>query len=256
MKLKLVEVNGVKYAETKDGKPVYVADDGGETTYDPVAMHQTIGRLNNEAKNHREAKEALEKLAKDFEGVDPAAARKALDMVQSLDQKKLIDAGEVEKVKSEISRSFEEKLKQANDRAAKLESDYASEKTSSAFANSKFVKEKLAIPADMVQATFGRHFQLKDGKFNPIDQNGNPIYSNSNPGEIASFDEALEIVVSKYAHKDSILRGNGSSGSGAQSPDGNGGKRIVTREQFGKLGAQEQAKYAAEAAKGTISIVD
>jgi hypothetical protein len=255
MKLKVIEVNGASYAEVKDGKPVYVGDDNNETTYDPVAMHQTINRLNGEAKGHREAKEAAEKMIKEFEGVDPAAARKALETLSGLDQKKLIDAGEVDKVKSEISRTYEEKLKAANERAQKLENDYAQEKTSGAFASSKFVKEKLAIPADMVQATFGRHFQFKEGKLSPIDQNGNPIYSNANPGEVANFDEAMEIIVSKYPHRDSILRGTGNQGSGAQ-PPGEGGKRIITRDQFTKLNPQDQAKYAGEAAKGTITITD
>lgn len=255
MKLKTIEVNGSTYAEVKEGKPVYVGEDNSETTYDPVAMHQTINRLNGEAKSHREAKETLAQQIKDFEGIDPAAARKALETLSGLDQKKLIDAGEVDKVKSEISRTYEEKLKAANDRAQKLENDYAQEKTAGAFASSKFVKEKLAIPADMVQATFGNNFKFQDGKLTPVDSSGNPIYSNANPGEIASFDEALEIVVSKYHSRDAILKGSGNSGSGANSPD-QSGKRVVTRDQFQKLPAQEQAKFAAEAAKGTVAIVD
>lgn len=44
---------------------------------------------------------------------------------------------------------------------------------------------------------------------------GNPIYSRKNPGELADFDEALEIIISQYPHKDSILRGSGASGAGA-----------------------------------------
>lgn len=123
MKLKTVEVDGKQYAEVQDGKPVYVEDDGKEIAFDAVGTRAAITRLNGEAKQHRERAEKAEKIAKDFEGIeDPAAARKALETVANLDAKKLVDAGEIEKVKAEIGKAYDTKLTEATTRAEQLSS--------------------------------------------------------------------------------------------------------------------------------------
>ncbi|MCA4286808.1 hypothetical protein LDY35_18895, partial [Acinetobacter baumannii] len=110
MKLKTVTIDGKVYAEVDGDKPIYIHDDGKEMPHDAPHSVATIARLNNEAKTHREAKEAAEKALKAFEGIeDPAAAKKALQTIQNLDDKKLVDAGEVEKVKAEAIKAVEEK---------------------------------------------------------------------------------------------------------------------------------------------------
>src|SRR5580700_4453351 len=109
MKLKLDDKGAVV---VQDDKPVYVAEDGKEVVFDYPATLATIARLNAEAKGHREEKEALAEKLKPFEGIeDPAKALKALEIVKNLDDKKLIDAGEVEKIKQEAAKSYEDKLK-------------------------------------------------------------------------------------------------------------------------------------------------
>ncbi len=75
--------------------------------------------------------------------------------------------------------------------------------------------------------------------------------SPANPGEPASFDEALAIIVQAYPHRDTILKGTGASGSGAQG----GGARVlagrhVTRAQFLALSPAGQAAVARDAAAG------
>ena len=72
----------------------------------------------------------------------------------------------------------------------------------------------------MVQATFGKAFKIEEGKVVAYDANGNKIFSQSRPGELAEFDEALEALVDAYPHKDHILKPTGAQGSGA--PNGNG----------------------------------
>tara|TARA_R110002049_G_scaffold281333_1_gene460853 strand:+ start:17381 stop:18160 length:780 start_codon:yes stop_codon:yes gene_type:complete len=259
MKLKTVEVEGTQYAEVREGKPVYVGDDGKEHVYDAPAMRGSLDRLNESLKEERAAKDALDQQVKAFGDLDPEKAREALQTVRNLDDKKLIDAGEVERIRKEVSeetaKSYQKKLDEANATAEQLQTQYAAEKVNGAFVGSKFVKEKLVIPADMVQAAFGRHFQFKDGRITPVDQNGNPIYSDSNPGDIAPFDEALEKLVNQYPHRDSILKGSGHNGSGA-GPTGEGGTRTVSRKQFEQLSPAEQSKYAASAAKGEVRITD
>ena len=166
MKLKLDE-NG--HVVVSDGKPVYVHDDGKEIPFDAPAAMQKISGLNAEAKQHREAKEAAEAKLKAFDGIeDASAASKALETVKNLDDKKLIDAGEAEKVKAETVKLYEEKLAAANADAEKIRSQFHAELVGGSFARSKVIAEKLAIPADVAQAFFGRHFSVsEDGKFVP-----------------------------------------------------------------------------------------
>ncbi|WP_312537700.1 DUF6651 domain-containing protein [Stutzerimonas nitrititolerans] len=237
MKLKIDE-NG--NAVLQDGKPVYVHDDGKEVAFDAPATVATITRLNAEARTHREGKEAAERLLKGFEGIeDPSAARKALETLANLDAKKLVDAGEIEKVKSEISKAFQAQLDEANTKAQTLEQQLYGEKIGGSFARSKVIAEKLAVPADMVQATFGNRFKIEDGKVVAYDANGNKIFSRARPGELADFDEALETLVEQYPYKDHILKGSGANGGGA--PNGNG----QPPKPKGNLGGSKEERLAA-----------
>lgn len=247
MKLKTIEVEGKQYAEIQDGKPVYVEDDGKEVAFDAVGTRATITRLNAEAKSHRERAEAAEKTAKAFEGIeDAAAARNALELVANLDAKKLVDAGEIEKVKAEIGKAFETKLGEATTRAEQLEQQLYAEKIGGSFARSKVIADKLAIPADMVQARFGQQFKIEDGKVVAYDGNGNKLYSRARPGELADFDEALEALIEQYPHKDYILKASGANGGGAPISGKSGAQ--ISSNPFKKdtLNLTEQARIQRE----------
>nr|WP_202947301.1 DUF6651 domain-containing protein [Zavarzinella formosa] len=234
---------------------MYVDADGKEIAFDAPATKDTIARLNGEAKAHREAKEAAESKLKLFEGIeDPAKALKALETVRNLDDKKLIDAGEVERVKKEAKEAFDEQLKAQEkkyrpivEELGSVKNELHSEKLGGAFGKSKFIADKLAIPVDLAQARFGSNFTIEDGKIRAKGADGNLVYSRSRPGEVAEFDEALEILVDAYPYRDSILKGSGASGGGASgSGAGAGGKRQITRATFDAMGPVEQSKAARE----------
>ena len=260
MELKTVEVNGTVYAELKDGKPVYVAADGKEIAADYPSVVNKIAGLNGEAKAHREAKEAAEARLREYEGIDdPASAREALETVKNLDSGKLLAAGKVDEIKAEAKRAFDEQLKAIKKEYEpiigerdKAVADLNNEKIGGAFSRSKFIADKLAIPADMVQAAFGKQFQLDNGNVVAKDSNGNLIYSQAKPGEVAGFEEALELMVAAYPHRDSILKGSGASGSGAGgTTNTTGGKRTINRAQFEAMSPMEQMTAARE-----VAIVD
>ena len=243
MKLKTVEVDGKQYAVIEDGKPVYVEDDGKEVAFDAVGTRNTITRLNAEAKSHRERAENAEKIAKAFEGIEDAgAARKALETVANLDAKKLVDAGEIEKVKGEISKAFQTQLDEANGKATTFEQQLYAEMIGGNFARSKFIADKLAVPADMVQATFGRNLKIEEGKVVAYDAQGQKIFSRSRPGELADFDEALETLVSQYPHRDHILKSSDANGGGAQN---GGGGNSGAKGNFGGSKADRVAAIKA-----------
>ena len=107
------------------------------------------------------------------------------------------------------------------------------------------IAEKLTIPADLVQARFGDAFKVENGNVVAYDKSGNKIFSRTNPGELAAFDEALEVLIEHYPHRDTILKGSGASGGGASGGNGGGnGGRTISRAQFDGLSPVEQAKAA------------
>lgn len=222
MKLKLDE-NG--HVVVQDGKPVYVHDDGKEVAFDAPQTVATITRLNGEAKTHREAKEQFEAQVKAFEGLDPVKVKEALGIVQNLDAKKLVDAGEVDKVKAEITdalkKTYEPQIQQLTTERDAVQQQLHSELIGGGFARSKYIQDNIAVPVDMVQAQFGKSFKIEEGKVVAYGTDGQKIYSRSRPGEAADFDEALESLVGGYPHKDSILKGSQSQGGGFQGGGGN-----------------------------------
>lgn len=243
MKLKTIEIDGKVYAEVQDEKPVYIEEDGKEVAFDAVGTRTTISRLNAEAKSHRERAENAEKIAKAFEGIDDAAAaKKALETVKNLESKQLIDAGEVEKVKEEIAKAYQAQLEEAQNKAQTYEQQLYAEKIGGSFARSKLIAEKLAVPADMVQAAFGSRFKIEDGKVVAYDAQGQKIFSRARPGELADFDEALETLVDQYPHKDHILKGSGANGGGA-------GASGAGQPKQGDMGGSKEERKAAIAAK-------
>lgn len=253
MKLKLDEAGHVVVA---DGKPVYVHDDGKEAPFDVVHTLGTITRLNGEAKSHRERAEQSEAKLKAFEGLeDPDAARKALETVKNFNDGDLVKANKVEEMKSAWERNSaaerEAAVRASNaerdkwkGEAETLQRDLYSEKVGGSFTRSKFVTDKIAIPPDLLQARFGERFKVENGKIVGVGLDGQPIYSRTKAGEIADFDEALESMVDAYPHRDSILKGSGSTGSGAQpGRGGNGaGGKTMSQAQFDAMNPMDQAK--------------
>lgn len=164
MKLKTVEINGKQYAEIDTaGLPVYVHDDGKEIGFDAPLATKKITELNGEAKNHRLAKEAAEeKLAKFAAIEDPKKAIEALEMLSKIDQKKLLDAGQVDQVKAEITKNFQQQLDEEKQRSQMLEKQLYDSMIGGSFAGSKYIADKIAIPADLLQARC-RHSKWKKG---------------------------------------------------------------------------------------------
>jgi hypothetical protein len=225
----LQEVNGQKL-------PGFVGADGKEAPFDGDATVSTISRLNGEAMGHRQRAEKAEAAVKAFEGItDPAAAIKALNTVKNLDDKKLVDAGEVERVKDEAIKSVKAQYEPIVQERDTLKADLFNEKIGGAFARSKFIADKVAMPADFVQAAFGKHFTVEGGKIVAKDANGQQMFSRTRHGEPADFEESLEILVDSHPQKASILKGSGASGGGAGSSNGAGGQKTMARAQFEAL---------------------
>ncbi|MCW8041148.1 MULTISPECIES: DUF6651 domain-containing protein [Acinetobacter] len=248
MKLKTQTIDGKTYAEVNEhGLPIYVHDDGKEVAHDAAQTVATISRLNGEAKTNRERYEKAESALKTFEGIeDPAAAKKALETLKNFDDKKLVDAGEVEKVKAEAIKATEDKYAPIVQERDAFQTQLHNELIGGGFARSKYIQDNIAVPVDMIQATFGKNFQIEDGKVVAVGADGQKIYSRTRPGEVADFDEALESLVGGYQHKDSILKGSQAGGAGFQGGGGQGGAKTMSRQQFDALDPTGRAQFARE----------
>ena len=237
----------------QDGAPVYLDAAGNETAFDLGS----IARANADAARMRRDLQAARDAAKAFEGLDADAARTALETVSKLDDKQLIDAGEVDKVRDRVTTEWTKKFDTEKARADAAESRIQSLVMSNAFANSEFVRDKLNIPADIAQSYFGKHFSYDGEKLTAKDSSGNVIGSSKNIGQDADFAEAIEKIVMAYPSRDRILApdahsgGGGSGGGGRQS-----GGRVMKRSEFDSLSPQEQSSAAARAGKGELQIVD
>lgn len=253
----------------KDSKPIYLKDDGSEIVFDAEQAFTKIGQLTGENTTYKQRFTEAEGKVKMFEGIeDPEAARKALETIQNIDSGRLLTANKVEELKLQIKTAAEEKvadvLRQSKvqlESTAKERDTFRDqlneEKIGGGFSRSKFISDKIAIPADMVRAAFGRSFKVEDGRTVAYGADSKPIYSKSRMGELADFDEALEILVDQYPHKDQIMKGSGSSGSGASNGTANyGSKRVLSRSQFNALDGESQRVAALDAGQGKAVITD
>ena len=257
MPLKTVEIEDKTYAEIEDGKPIYVNEDGEETAYDAEELAAKLTQANGEITTRRdELKEANDKIAT-FDGIeDPAAALAALKTVKNLEDKQLVDAGEVEKVKSAAVAAVEERhatiIKERYEPLEAERDDYRDrlhrEMLGGRFARSKFIDEKMSIPVQMVQATFSNHFTIENGEVVARDTAGNQVFSKQNPGEIADFDEALQLIVEASPYREQILK------RPAKHPLGPGkvkdAAKTMSRKDADKLAQEDPPEMARRMADG------
>lgn len=261
MQLKLDDSGHVVVA---DGKPVYVHDDGKEIAFDAVHTAAKIRELNHEAKTHREAKEQAIASLQAYEGIDPEEARKAFEKIKNYDDQKLANDGQLDRIKKEAADAYEERLKAVEKKYKPVVEERDSYKAryegkiiDGAFAESEYIKGRVQSPLSLIRAAFKPNFAIEDDRLVGRDASGNRIYSRVRPGELAEFNEAIEILIDSHPDRDGMLKGTGMAGGGANgSRMGADGKRTVSRAAFDKMGDSERQGVIAEVRKGTTTLID
>lgn len=237
----------------KDGNPVYLDNSGREM----VVENTTIKRLNDEARDKRTALEAAEKKLKDFDGIDPVKAKEALEAVKNIDLKKLVDSGKVDEVRNQITQEFTAKMKEKDDALASANDKINNMLVSNIFNSSEFVRDGIAVPRDMFEASFRQNFKVEDGKVVAYDKAGNRLMSKQRVGEYADAEEALQLLVEAHPQKDVIMKANTGSGSGNDGGGGNRGTgRAIKRADFEKLPPAKQAETALKVRAGEMQLTD
>lgn len=269
----------LKYALTENGNikvsngmPVVVDDDDGEEIeLDAIGLHAKVPQLQNEAKKRRlELKEAKKQLEA-FEGLGiddlesfpgwKEKAEKALETVENIDQKKLVDAGKVDEIKQAVKEEMQGKIEKIKEQAQNTEKEFQAavqEKDGTIrklmvddqFNTSKYIGSELIVTPKMARKIFGEQFKVEktdDGKTVTVGYLGDePIMSKKRIGEYASFDEALQQMVENDPDVDSYKR--------AVDPKGNDGpkgqqqfKQTIPQDQ--KMSSVDKIKAGLEARK-------
>lgn len=241
------------FALSKNGNPVYTDSTGQEREIEV----DTITRLNAEAKTHRTEKENLAKQLKNYEGLDADLARKAIETVGKIDAKQLIDAGKVDELRNQITQQFSADIAEKENKIKDLSSKIDTMQIDRVFASSDFIRDSIAVPRDMFEASFRNYFKVENGEVVALDKAGNRLMSKSRVGEYADAEEAMRILVESHPQKDVILRANAGSGTGNSGQGGaNGGSRVVKRSEFENYPPAKQAELAAKMRSGEIKLTD
>jgi hypothetical protein len=247
-----------KLAADDKGNPIWVKADNTEQS----VQGDTIARLNHEAKTNREAAEKaqgeLDKFKVNGKLLDPTEAAKAVETVKKIDAKTLIDAGEVDKVREQIKAEYTTQLTE-KDGALKTANDTINTmRIDGLFTGSEFVRDRVAVPADMFRDSFGKNVKIgADGKPEFFDRAGNRIMSKKSIGEFAQGDEAFELLVDAHPQKDTILRAADKSGTGNNGNGGNRGTgRVIRRGDFEKMTPHDQMALSQAVTKGEAQLID
>jgi hypothetical protein len=235
--------------EVKDGNPVWIYEGGNKNGQEaPVAFENTLStitRLTAESVDRKtklqDANEMLDPLQK--AGIENVAdylaqAGTAIETVANLDDKQILDAGEIDKIKQGVKDGYEAKITALEDSHAKTlgEKDTSIEAKDgnirslvirSAFDQSEFLRENTHMLPDVAFSFLGDKFKVEsDKKGNPygyaVDEAGNKLLSLKNPGDVADPLEAIELLINSHPQKDKLLKME-SNGSGTP-PGGPKGK--------------------------------
>ena len=255
----LAEGKGIQADE--DGNPL-VIDDANEKEFaiHAIDLYTKIPALQTEARVAREEKQAIqikfepfgEQAPKDilsilesFKGIEPQEARDAISTVANLgelDKEKNI---EIKQIKEGVADGYKSKMvdiDKAHSQKVEVLQDAIQQKDNvirdllirGAFDRSEFIKERTFLTPDIAYDSFGKYFRVEENgsqvKVVPVNRAGDPVFSKANPGDHASPEEAIEMIINEYHNKDSILLTN-SGGSGA------GGNKSVGSRKKAELAA-------------------
>lgn len=237
-KLKLDKDN---HAVLQDGKPVYIKEDGEEMAFDANLAFNKHHQLNEENKEWRLKLEEANKTLKQFEKIDPAKYEEYAEIAGKFKESEMAKNGELEKLKQELAQTSEKKIKEVEEtwqarytakaeEAAKFANQYNKTVIGNQFLNSKYIKENLIVPPDVIEKMFGERFTIdpERNKVIALDEAGKPMLSEDKIGSVADFDEAVKLMMKQYPHRDTLMKPSGVPGGGM----GNNGRGMASDHSY------------------------
>lgn len=74
-----------------------------------------------------------------------------------------------------------------------------------AFARSYYLQRNVCIPSDMLHSRFGASFRVEGGRVVGYDATGNKLYSRTNAGELADFDEVIAGLIEAHPQSSQLM---------------------------------------------------
>lgn len=249
-KLKIDEESKAPVFSTPDKegdlpKPIYLNEEGKEITLDPVGMYGKIIDMGKTEKELRGTTKRLEGQLELFADIEDISAWKeeadnAIQTVANFNDKDWMDVKKVDKLKEEMNTAHANQVQQLKDNFQSVEESHQAAVTKKdkqlrkLMVSSKFATHplfsgndpKTTLPPEIAETYFGKHFRVEENDQDELIltayyDNGDPVYSHDNPGELAGFNEAMFSIFEKYPGKDGVLK-TGGSGSGGTGGSGGG----------------------------------
>lgn len=201
------------------------------------------GKL-DEFRNHnidldKRLKQAMDQLTQ-YQGLDPAKAKEALEQLQKLQEKKLIDEGNVEELfaqrTAKMKAEFTEQLAAKDRRVQELEGtvNKTSEEKNQfiVFTELQRALEKPDLGfqpgvADLIKEQVFREFQHRDDKIVRVKPDGSLVYGKN--GEPVGLDEFLQGIAKERPYLVKPSSGSGANNNGRNDPNG---QKIINRKTF------------------------
>lgn len=255
MKLKLDEKGAVVL---KDGMPVWIDEkDGKEVAFNVPQMVADLSRGSAETAELRKEIETMAGKLKAFDGLDPEKARTGLDMAEKVAAGKLIELGKVDELKAQVGKAYEDKLASLQTALEKAKADNAAslqakdEKIHAmlvrqVFDASPFLKEKTLLPPDIAFERWSRNFRVIEENGDPVLEgmlNGQSILSEERPGQRATPEECLQMIINTHPQKQTFMRplpgGSGTQPKSGAVPAG----KAMSRASFDQMPPAEKVKF-------------
>jgi len=256
-----VDENGGFVAQ--DGAPIWIYEDGeNKGSEAPVDFGKTLKSINDIKSESITRKNKLKELGEKYKAIDDLGvedlsewivkANGAMEKVANLTDKEILDAGGIEKIKTQAAEVWQAKL---NNTAKSYEEKLAEKEKAimgkdgairnliirGAFDRSEFLRDRTVLPSNFAYADMGGRFVVEEvnGELKgfALDAEGNKLMSAKNPAEYADPDEAIELLVLSHPQKDRILKAD-ASGGGAQNT--NAGKASDLLAQYNDAKAKGQ----------------
>jgi hypothetical protein len=227
LKIKLNKVEHDKL--TDELKTLYIEDGDG---FKLDADYEDVTGL--KAKRDELLKEIAEtkKAMKAFEGLDPEAAKAALDAKQTAEDDKLKAAGEFDVLKKKLEERHTKDLADATARESALLSNLKRERLQN------YLVEKGVLPDRSAYAfvDIGDQIELAS------DESGFSLKLKGGIGDAKELETVVEGLKSKSPF---LFSANGASGSGASGSDGKGSStaKTVTRAQWDAASSEERVAW-------------
>jgi hypothetical protein len=250
-------------------KIVYLDDAETEIELDWAHAISKVRAVSDERDAARSELKAAQKeltgLKSKYGDLDVDQARQAIQTVTDLDSSKLVEAGKVDQIRSELKTTFESQVD--NVKAEYVEAIEERDMllrakdrkiydlmVSNQFRASEYVTSQLLIPPGKAELIYRDHFVIVDDVLVPLfdpdaGEKAEKVYSKARPGELADFEEAIKLIVERDPDKERIVKGKQASGSGAVGALGSTGPAMGTGMHGGSASQQTGTLNPVEALK-------